>query len=151
MEFEIEWLDPMLVVCRTKGVASVEGYGALMHALISDPRFHPGVDLITDHTRVSISEITATDIEKVAALRARYLGALSGRSAGVVGPNSPLRYGFGRMFEALVGSQTGAGVKVFETLGEAIAWLRESNPDSPEERAVHHHLGVSETQQLRGD
>jgi len=128
MEFEIEWVDPSLVVCRTSGVGTVEGYEALMRALTSDPQFQPGVDLITDHTNVDISALTAAEVERVAGLRVQFLGAIVGRAAGVVGSSSPMRYGLGRMFEAHVASQAGTKVEIFKTVEEAIAWLR--GPDS---------------------
>jgi len=124
MEFEIEWVDPSLVICRTSGLASVEGYEAMMRELTSDARFRPGVDLIVDHTNVDVSSLTAADIEQVAGLRARFAGNVAGRAAGVVGPGSPMRYGLGRMFEAYVDSRPGTNVTVFETVEEAIAWMR---------------------------
>jgi hypothetical protein len=124
MEFEIEWVDLSLVVCRTSGLASVEGYEAMMRALAEDPRFQPGVDLIVDHTNVDVSALTAADIERVAGLRARFAGNVVARAAGVVGPDSPLRYGLGRMFGAYLSTQPGAGFTVFETIDEAVAWLR---------------------------
>ncbi len=131
MEFEIEWIEPSLVVCRTSGVASVAGYEAMMRALASDPQFRPGVDLIVDHTNVDVSELTAAEIERVADLRARFTGAVAARAAGVVGPASPMRYGLGRMFEAYITAQRGTGITVFETVEEAMAWLRGSDSAAP--------------------
>jgi len=124
MDFEIEWVDPSLVICRTSGVGTVKGYEALMRALTSDPQFRPGVDLITDHTNVDISALTAAEVEQVAGLRVQFLGTMAGRAAGVVGPNSPMRYGLGRMFEAYIESGAGAGVEIFKTVEEAMTWLR---------------------------
>ena len=124
MEFEFDWVDPSLVICRTSGVGTVEGYEAFMRALTSDPQFRPGVDVITDHTNVDISALTAAEVEQVAALRVQYLGATAARAAGVVGPDSPMRYGLGRMFEAHVDSRVGTKIRLFETLEEAVAWLR---------------------------
>jgi hypothetical protein len=124
MEFEIEWVDPSLVICRTSGVASVEGYQAMMAALTSQPQFQPGVDLIVDHTGADISALTAAEIEQIADLRARFAGDVAMRAAGVVGPGSPMRYGLGRMFEAFVDSNPGTKITVFETVEEAMAWLR---------------------------
>ena len=124
MDFEIEWVDPSLVICRTSGVGTVEGYEALMRALTSHPQFRPGVDVITDHTNVDISALTAAEVEQVADLRVQFLGAMAGRAAGVVGSNSPMRYGLGRMFEAHVASQAGTKIEIFKTLEEAMAWLR---------------------------
>jgi hypothetical protein len=128
MDFEIEWVDSSLVICRTSGVGTVEGYEALMRALTSDPQFRPGVDVITDHTNVDISTLTASEVEQVAGLRVQFLGTTAGRAAGVVGPDSSMRYGLGRMFEAHVASRAGTEVEIFRTVEEAMAWLR--RPDS---------------------
>jgi hypothetical protein len=130
MEFEIEWVDPSLVICRTSGLASVEAYQALMKALTSQPQFRPGVDLIIDHTNVDVSALTTAEIEQVADLRIQFAGNVAARAAGVVGPGSPMRYGLGRMFEAYVGLQPGTEVTVFETVEEAIAWLRADDGDA---------------------
>lgn len=124
MEFEIEWVDPSLVICRTSGVASIEIYEAMMRALVSEPQFRPGVDVITDQTKVDASALTGVDIEKIARIRSELTGAIVGRSAMVVGKGSPMRYGLGRMFEAYVDSLSGAKITVFETVEEAMAWLR---------------------------
>ena len=131
MGYEIEWVDPSLVICRTSGLASVEGYEAMMRALVSDPKFRPGIGLIVDHTNVDVSALTAADIEKVANLRTRFAGNVALRAAGVVGPGSPLRYGLGRMFEAFVELQPGTDIALFETVEEAIAWLRGPGSTAP--------------------
>lgn len=131
MELEIEWVDPSLVICRTSGVASVENYKDMMAALISEPQFRPGVDLIVDHTNVDVSALTAADIEQIAGLRARFAGDVAGRAAGVVGPGSPMRYGLGRMFEAYIDSQPGTKIRVFETVEKAMAWLRGTGSAAP--------------------
>ena len=131
MDFEIEWVDSSLVICRTSGVGTVEGYEALMRALTSDQQFRPGVDVITDHTNVEISTITAAEVKQVAGLRVRFLGAMAGRAAGVVGPDSLMRYGLGRMFEAHVASQAGPKIEIFKTVEEAMAWLRGSDFKAP--------------------
>lgn len=131
MEFEIEWVDESLVICRTSGAASVEGYQAMMETLISQPGFRPGVDLIVDHTNVDVSALTAAEIERVAGLRARFAGDVAGRAAGVVGAGSPMRYGLGRMFEAFLESQPSTKIKVFETVEDAMVWLRGTDSTAP--------------------
>ncbi|MGZ4385034.1 MAG: hypothetical protein ACXVY3_10590, partial [Gaiellaceae bacterium] len=92
------------------------------------PQFGPGIDLIVDHTNVDISSLTTAEIKQVAGLRVQSAGATTGRSATVVGPGSPLRYGLGRMFGTYVDSLGGSEIRVFTTLDEAMAWLRGSDP-----------------------
>jgi hypothetical protein len=103
----------------------------MMAALISQPQFRPGVDLIVDHTNIDVSALTAADIERIAGLRARFAGDVAGRAAGVVGPGSPMRYGLGRMFEAYIDSQPGTKITVFETVEKAMAWLRGTDSAAP--------------------
>jgi hypothetical protein len=100
----------------------------MMRALTSQPQFRPDVDLIVDHTNVDISALTAVEIEQIADVRAEFTGSMTGRAAGVVGAGSRLRYGLARMFEAHLDARAGTTVRVFETLDEALAWLR---PDGP--------------------
>jgi hypothetical protein len=102
MEFEITWIDRSLVICRTSGVASIEGYRAMMQALTSQPQFRPGVDLIVDHTSVDASALTAVEIEQVAGFRVHFTGTTAGRVAGVIGLDSPMRYGLARIFSAYI-------------------------------------------------
>jgi len=124
MEFELTWVDPTLVVCRTSGVASVQGYEEAIRALASSPEFGPGVKVLMDHTALDVSSLTATDMEDIASLRARIAGEGKARSAVVVGRDSPLRYGLSRMFEGYVSPQVELEVRIFEELAEALIWLQ---------------------------
>jgi hypothetical protein len=133
MEFELEWVHPSLVICRLSGVATVEGCAALMRTVVSQPQFRSGVGVITDQTNVDVSALMAADIEQIADLNAQFADAAAVRSAIVVGPNSPTRYGLGRMFEAHTDSQANATVRLFETLDEAMAWLTEGGAPVPSE------------------
>jgi hypothetical protein len=114
-----------------------------MRALTSDPQFRPGVDVITDHTNVDLSAFTAAEVEQVAGLRVRFLGTMAGRAAGVVGPNSPMRYGLRRMFEAHVASQAGTKIELFKTLEGAMTWLRGTDSTAPREPRSENDLALS--------
>ena len=127
MEFEITWVDPTLVVCRTSGVAEVKGYEEFLRAISSNPEFGPDVSVLMDLTELDLSPLTVADLEKLAALRAQQPRR---RTATVVGQGSPLKYGLGRMFEGLLSLQLEFEIRVFEELDEAMAWLKadDANP-----------------------
>ncbi|MGD0165968.1 MAG: hypothetical protein ABSC51_01575 [Gaiellaceae bacterium] len=133
MEFELEWLHPSLLICRVSGVSTVEGCEAIMRAVISEPQYRPGIGVITVETGVDVSALTAADIEQIANLNAQFAHVPAVRSAVVVGPHSPTRYGLARMFEAYTESQENTEVEVFETLGEAMAWINEGDSRTPTE------------------
>ena len=136
MEFEFTWIDSSLVVSRTSGVASAERFSALYEQLVSQPEFGPGVKVLSDHTNLDVSALTAGEIQRIAGDRARIVGALGMRSAVVVGHKSPARYGLARMFEAYGTSQGDGSIKVFETVDEGMAWLRALDLPSPSEPLV---------------
>lgn len=124
MEFEFTWIEPLLVSVRTSGSASADGFVALYEALAVQPGFGPNVRMLSDHTELDASKLNADEVEKIAAARDRYAGSLGASSALVVGRQSPAKYGLARMFEAFAGNEPDGMVRVFETRGEAIEWLR---------------------------
>jgi hypothetical protein len=130
MEFEFTWIDPSLVVSRTSGLASAEGFSALYEQLVSQPEFQPGVKVLSDHTKLDVSALTAADIEKIADARVLFIGSIGVSSAVVVGPHSPAKYGLARMFEAFSDGENDARVGVFETFDDAMAWLQADDASS---------------------
>jgi hypothetical protein len=130
MEFEFTWIEPLLVAVRTSGPASPEGFKTLFEALASQPEFRPGVKILSDHTNLDVSALSAADVEKITAIRASHTRSLGARSALVVGSDSPARYGLARMFEAFAVSGGDDSVRVFETTDEAMAWLQTEDTGS---------------------
>lgn len=123
MEFELEWADPSLLICRVSGRSTVEGCVALMRAVTSEPQYRPGIGVLTDERNVDVSTLTATDIELIADLSAKFADLTSVRSAVVAGPDSPVRYGLARMFETYAGMRETSLIRVFEAYDEAMSWL----------------------------
>jgi hypothetical protein len=130
MEFELTWVDPSLVVCRMSGPASAEGYEQLLRARTSSPEFGPGTKVLMDVTDLDVSGVTAAEMEEIADLRARFTGQSEARAALVVGRDSPLRYGLGRMFQGFLTARREIDVRVFETFDEAMAWLKADDADA---------------------
>lgn len=124
MEFEFTWIDSSLVVCRSSGAASADGFAALLTELAAQPEFGPGVRVLADHSELEVSTIRAGDIERIAEVRAESARGMGMRTALVVGSVSPARYGLARMFEAYVAAQGDGSITVFEAFDEGMAWLR---------------------------
>jgi hypothetical protein len=131
MEFEFTWIDSSLVVCRSSGAASADGFAALLSELAAQPEFGLGVRVLADHSELDASGISAGDIERIAEVRAVSARGTGMRTALVAGSDSPARYGLARMFEAYVVSQDDGSIKVFEDFGEGMAWLRALDSPSP--------------------
>jgi hypothetical protein len=125
MEFELDWIDEKLVVGRTFGPASVKGFEAMFEELIKQPGFGPGLRMLADHRQLDVSTLSVDDIEAIAELRARYASEIDMRSALVVGPDSPLRYGMARMFQAMATAGREVSIRIFSDYGEALSWLED--------------------------
>ena len=124
MQFEFSWIKPSLVICRMSGAVKADDFVALTEAIVSNPKYRPGMDRVIDLCEIDATSISATDIERIADRVAVYANAIkTGRLALVVGSRSPLKYGLARMFEAFFGTQVNAPVAVFETVDAALAWL----------------------------
>ena len=134
MEYEFIFVDSSLVVCRSFGVASVQGFVDSAEALTSDPRWRPGMDTISDHTLLDASQFKASDIEQIANRESEYSDEIGqGRAAIVVGPDSPARYGLVRMFEAYIEPLVEANIHAFWTFDEALVWMRGPDYSLPAE------------------
>lgn len=130
MEFEFSWIEPALILCRTSGQASTEGFAALSEELRSQPNLAPGVKILADHTSLDVSALSAGDIEQIAGMRTVSGSETEMRSALVVGKRSPAKYGLARMFGSYVTSRGDDPVRVFENYDEALAWLQSVGPSS---------------------
>lgn len=134
MEYEFIFVDSSLVVCRSFGVASVQGFVDSAEALTSNPRWRPGTDTISDHTLLDASQFKASDIEQIANRESEYSDEIGQeRAAIVVGPDSPTRYGLVRMFEAYIEPLVEANIRAFWTFDEALAWTRGPDYSLPAE------------------
>lgn len=130
MEYELIWVDPMLVICRMCGVPRIEDFVAATREWVSNPKFVPGMDRVNDLSELDTSAVSADDIERIATAGAGF-GKKSemGRLVMVTG-DSPTMFGLSRMFAAHFSASVEAPFHFFKTLDEALAFLRpdESQP-----------------------
>jgi hypothetical protein len=134
MEYEFIFVDPSLVICRSFGVASVQGFIESAEALTSDSRWRPGMDTISDHTHLDMSRLTASDVAQIAGGEGEYSDEIGpGRAAIVIGRHAPASYGLARMFEAYIGPLVEVKVRAFWALDEALVWLRGPGYSLPSE------------------
>jgi hypothetical protein len=124
MEYEIDFdSDSEFVTVRTSGVASLEGFSAYLRALVADPRWHCGMNVLSDHTALRAGHLTAADVRALVAIHSPFAQRVgSGLCAIVTG--SSLKFGLGRMFEAYAMDQLPIRTRVFTTVEEGLAWLR---------------------------
>jgi len=97
---------------------------ALAHQekLLHDPDFDPRFSQIIDYTRVTGSDLQASDIRTLAQ---KSIFSPNSRRAIVVSTN--LAFGFGRMFEMHRQNFGEEGIRVFRDLDRALDWILSNN------------------------
>ena len=127
MEFEIVFdTDSELAIVITSGVASLEGFSAYLKALVSDPRWRRGMDVLSDHTALEAGHLTAGDVEALVGIHLPFTHAI-GQGLCAIVSGSSLKFGLARMFEAHAFERLPFRSRIFTTVEEASTWLRTSD------------------------
>jgi hypothetical protein len=111
-----------VLIARTSGSPSVEGFESLRAAVLAHPAFRPGMDVLYDHTGLT-GGMTSGEVRATAegSMRASQAGDYWGRLAIVV-PDRAL-FGLARMWEAYAGDELAARTRVFSSRDEALDWF----------------------------
>ena len=125
MEFEIIFDHmPEYVLMRTYGEASVRGFDDLVTTLVSSPEWVAGAGKLVDHRKLSAKNLTNDDVQKIERITAEYGEQLgSGNVAFVV--RDAESFGMVRMWGLLGGESTNNETRVFYSIDEAVAWLKQ--------------------------
>jgi len=125
MEFEINFDNmPEYVLIRTEGEALVRDFDMLLTTLVDSPSWVTGTDQIVDHRKLMMGNVTPNDVkilEGIVKMHSKKLG--NGRCAFVVKGN--FEFGMVRMYELIGGGKIHIKVGVFQSINEAVAWLKQ--------------------------
>ena len=125
MEFEINFDNmPEYVLIRTEGEALVRDFDMLLTTLVDSPSWVTGTDQIVDHRKLMMGNVTPNDVkilEGTVKMHSKKLG--NGRCAFVVKGN--FEFGMVRMYELIGGGKIHIKVGVFQSINEAVAWLKQ--------------------------
>jgi hypothetical protein len=123
VEFRIDFGgDPQDVTITTSGRADLEGFERFNEALVSDPRYRPGMTILVDHSQLDASSLSPEEVEAI--------GNAVTRLADRIGPSlvaivSGDRVTFGQAgISVAYGPPGPIRIRVFYALEEALDWLR---------------------------
>ena len=125
MKFKINF-DNMseYVLIRTEGEASARDFDVLLTTLVDSPKWITGTDLIVDHRKLVMGNVTSNDVkilESVVKMHSKKLG--NGRCAFVV--KGDFEFGMVRMYELIGGGKIHIKVGIFHSINEAVEWLKQ--------------------------
>jgi len=121
MKYEITLYEKYFLV-TTSGPANPDVYEEALDAILTHPDWRPGHSYIFDHTSLDASQMTKSDVERIAEIaRTRRNRYHVGKSA-MVAPND-VAYGFGRMVIVYAEDEARIPANIFRTLDEAVSWV----------------------------
>jgi hypothetical protein len=126
MEYSLDFdSQPGRLVVAFSGQPSPEAFDSFFAEAVADPRWRPGMDVITDLRPLHLAQLGSDAVEQIVASRQRHdaeIGPI--RKALVV--DAPADWGVARMFAALTETRFQFKPRLFHSMEEATTWL-----DSP--------------------
>jgi len=125
MEFEIMFDHmPEYVLVRTYGEASVHGFDDLLTTLVNSPEWVAGNRQLVDHRKLSAEHLTNDDIQKIVSISKKYGEQLAGGPVAFV-VSDTVSFGMVRIYELLGGEKTHNMIRIFYSIDDAVAWLKQ--------------------------
>ncbi|MFQ5536944.1 MAG: hypothetical protein ACE5GJ_05775 [Gemmatimonadota bacterium] len=129
-------IDPDQKLVKTVAEATLTDEDILAHkrALLSDPRYQPGMREISDVRGVTEFQVTPRGVSAFVGVD-RHTAAVRGGARLAILADRDVVFGMARMYQEMTGGEAGT-VGVFRTLEEACVWLGIDPPErwgNPEE------------------
>ncbi len=117
------YFDPELnlVTVIAEGIITDDDLGEYRKKLTNDPRFNPGIKILSDHRSVEKHALSVDGIYKNMKENGLLEAKLKDCRQAIV-TNSDLHFGMTRMYQAMM-SDIFPNIKVFRDMDEAKAWL----------------------------
>jgi hypothetical protein len=125
MEFEIDFPTggPADIEMSVSGVPTLAELELFNEALVSDPRFRAGLTMLVDVAGLDHSGISVEELQVLSAPQMMRDWQYPPAAVAIVAPGEPT-YDHVQRYRAHVGGSR-SGRRVFNSRGEAIAWLEE--------------------------
>jgi hypothetical protein len=131
VEFRIDFGGELQdVTITTWGRADLAGFERFNEALVSDPRYRPGMTILVDHSQLDASTLSPAEVEAVGNVVARLADRIGPSLVAIVSGD---RVTFGQAGISVAHAPPERiRVGVFYTLDEALGWLRSESGTRPD-------------------
>jgi hypothetical protein len=125
MKFEINFDNmPEYALMRTDGEALVRDFGDMLTKLVDSPKWVAGTNMIVDHRKLIMDNLTSNAMQRIKNIVKKHSKKMGeGLLAFVV--KDTLGFGNARMYELIGGETIHLEVRVFYSIDEAVAWLKQ--------------------------
>ena len=121
-------LDRNILFIHAEGTVTDTDVVSLSRKIESDPKFHPGILVFNDSSKVTSNRITANGIKGILACR-----KFSAASRVLLFPENKADFGMARMYQTYCELGDAAQPQIFQSRAEALAFI---NKGLPPEKAI---------------
>ena len=125
MDYTLDFADDRVTI-TTAGAIDLPTVETLMHELVDDARFTPGMPILADHSALDAHSLSTLDARDLGHLFVDLGGRLGRSPLAAVVPDA-VTYGLARVAQAYAGDAP-PRLALFYSRAEAEAWLDESAP-----------------------
>ena len=114
--------DPEDVLATTHGYASIADTARFIASLLDDPRFHPGMRVLIDHSDLNWTKMDSNALRARSESLVKATANIDNLHVAIVAGRTEI--GILRMIEAFAGGSLGFAVEIFPTREAAREWLQ---------------------------
>ena len=112
------------LVVTASGEATMMGFKAYIADVLAHPRWTPGTNLLVDFRQLDTRNLSSQDIQELAEIHIANDQRI-GQGALAIVMGQAASFGLARMWEAYTDGRLALHTRVFHTLEEGLAWMRE--------------------------
>ena len=122
MKYNIH-IEKELAIVHVSGQATAKGFSETTEALVSSPKWTPGMNILIDYSDLDLSNAASTNVNSFARALAPHRDQLGSGLCACVN-TKPLNFGLGRMWQVFMEEHSNLKVAVFYDINEAKNWLQ---------------------------
>jgi hypothetical protein len=123
MEWKLNFRDDGILEIKSNGTFSIDDFKKLIEEVISDTRWKPGMDTISDLSEVDVKDIKHDDIHSTENIHKQYNDELgNGKIAAIL--NTDIGFGLGRTYEAISSRNIKSSIMIFRNYEDGMGWIQ---------------------------
>jgi hypothetical protein len=123
MEWKLKFRNDEILEIKSSGTFSVDDFGKLVEEVVSDSRWKPGMNTISDLREVDVKDISKDDIHSVEIVHKQFNDELgNGKIAAIL--DTDIGFGLGRTYEAISNKNIKSSLMIFRNYEDGMEWIQ---------------------------
>lgn len=123
MEWKLNFRNDGILEIKSNGTSSIGDFKKLVEEVISDTRWNPGMNTISDLRDVDVKVVKQDDIYSVENIHKQYNNELgNGKIAAIL--DTDIGFGLGRTYEAISSRNIKSSIMIFRNYEDGMEWIQ---------------------------